>query len=853
MDLKPLPIDALLPELREELSRRPNLVLRAATGAGKTTRVPPALLNGVAGDGQIIMLEPRRVAARAAARRMAEELGARVGGLVGYQVRFDRKASATTRILVVTEGILVQMLQRDPFLEKVSCLVFDEFHERNLYSDLSLAMARKVQREARPDLKLVVMSATLDPTPLVQWLGGEKQCAQIDSEGRLFPVETIYLPRPDARGLPTLVREGVVSILDRTPGDILVFLPGVGEIRRCREFLEPVASQHDLALMSLYGDLPPDQQDAVLRRSSRRRVILSTNVAETSVTIDGVTAVVDSGLARVLRFDPAHGLDRLELGRISRASAEQRRGRAGRLQEGVCLRLWTEFDDRSLRPREEPEIQRVDLSATVLELLAWGEGVPAEFPFFEAPPAASLDRALDLLKHLGACSTGADGRSELSAAGRDLARLPVHPRLGRLLVEGARHAVLGRAALLAALVTERDVVFRPSEYRPVVAMASAPSDLLDRMDAVLRLDARGYGETALGPVDKGRSRNVLRVARRLEDAARRRLSAGPDAPSPDEESALLRCIAAAYPDRVARRREPGSRRAVMVGGKGVKLAEMSAVHDAELFVCVELAGAKGRSGDALVRQASAVDASWLEPQETKIEARFDPERRRAVGFKATRFGDLILAEVETDPGAEKAAEVLVKEARRDLAAALPLDDRDVASFLSRVRSLREWMPSLGLPGFTDEEMAELLPHLAAGRRSFDELKRAPLLDILRGSLSFEQLAALDRGAPERLTVPSGSAIRLVYEAGKPPILAARIQELFGWTETPTVADGRVPVLLHLLAPNMRPQQITQDLKNFWAVTYPEVKKDLAGRYPKHSWPDDPLTAEPMRGAKRRKR
>ena len=850
-----LPIDSLLPQVQAHLRERPNLVLRAATGAGKTTRVPPALLQGPAGDGQVVMLEPRRVAARAAARRMSKELGSPLGSLVGYQVRFDRKASAATRILVVTEGILVQMLQRDPFLEGISCLVFDEFHERNLYSDLSLAMARKVQEEARPDLKLIVMSATLDAEPLVRWLGGTERCSRLDSEGRLFPVETSYWPRQDARGLPILVREGVADMLGRTPGDILVFLPGVGEIKRCRELLEPVAAEKGVELHALYGDLPPEAQDAVLRPSPTRRVILSTNVAETSVTIDGVTAVIDSGLARVLRFDPAHGLDRLELSRISRASAEQRKGRAGRLQEGHCLRLWTEFDDRSLQAQEEPEIRRVDLCATALELLVWGETDLTAFPFFETPPEAAWERALDLLVRLDACTIGPDGRAEVTAAGRDLARLPVHPRLGRLLVEGRRLGVLWGASVLAALVSERDVVFRPSTHRPVVAMATAPSDLLDRMDAVLQAESRGYGETALGPVDKGRARNVVRVARRLADLAERRLNDAPEIESDPNgaEEALLRSVLAAYPDRVARRREPGGRRALMVGGKGVKLAEMSAVHDAELFVCVELEGAKGRRGEALVRQASAIRKEWLEPLETAVEARFDVERRRVVGLKTTRFQDLILSQAETDPGPEKAAEVLAAKALEDLDTALALEDPEVAGFLARVRCLREWMPSLDLPAFDADRWAEILPHLASGRRSFDELRKAPLLAVLKGTLSYPQATALEREAPERLTVPSGSAVRLTYEPGKPPVLAVRIQELFGLTETPRVADGRVPVLLHLLAPNMRPQQITQDLKSFWSVTYPQVKKDLAGRYPKHAWPDDPMTAEPMRGAKRRKR
>ncbi|MEM8934342.1 MAG: DEAD/DEAH box helicase, partial [Acidobacteriota bacterium] len=427
-----MPIDTVLPDVLGALDERPNLVLRAATGAGKTTRVPPALADRL--DGQIVVLEPRRVAARAAARRIAEERRWRLGEEVGYHIRFDRKASARTRVLVVTEGMLVQRLQADPFLDGVAAIVFDELHERNLQGDLSLAMARKVQREVRDDLRLIAMSATLDPSPLVDFLGGKGACSHLESDGRLFPVEVEYLPAPDARALPVLVRQAVESLIERTDGGMLVFLPGVGEIRRSKEMLEPIAARHDLALWELYGDLPPERQDAALAHGDRRKIVLATNVAETSVTVDGITAVIDSGLARTLRFDPALGLDRLDLGRISRASAEQRKGRAGRQAPGLCLRLWTEHDDRSLPERDTPEIRRLDLTGPTLELRAWGEADPSAFPWFEAPEPAPLDRAERLLRDLGAVEEG----GSLTVEGRALARLPLHPRLGRLVLDGHR-------------------------------------------------------------------------------------------------------------------------------------------------------------------------------------------------------------------------------------------------------------------------------------------------------------------------------------------------------------------------------------------------------------------------------
>lgn len=890
-----LPIDALLPRLVEALASRPNLVLRADTGAGKTTRVPPALLDaldaghletghletgrletGPLGDaepgGTIVMLEPRRVAARAAARRIAAERGWTLGEEVGYQVRFERKASRRTRILVVTEGVLVQRLQRDPFLDGVAAVLFDEFHERSLDADLALAMCRRVQRDVRPGLRLVVLSATLDASPIVHFLGGADECAAIDSPGRLFPVEVEHLAQADARGVPTLVRGAVERLLaESTEGDVLVFLPGVGEIRRSKEFLEPVARETGVALQELYGDLPPERQDAVLRPSARRRVVLATNVAETSVTVDGVRHVVDSGLVRRLHFDPGLGLDRLELGRVSRASAEQRTGRAGRQAPGRCLRLWTEHDERSLPARETPEILRVDLAGSLLQLYAWGERAPESFPFFEAPDQASLERTRRLLEDLGAVESG-----HLTPLGRQLARLPLHPRLARLVVEGRRLDAGTGAVLAAALIAERDVVFRPVGRRPVIAATTTDSDIVDRVEALARFDASGYGETALGPVEPGRARWVLRAARQIESVASRLAAAGdhPEAASdrsadsgptaePEAEpgTRLRRALLAAYPDRVCLRRDVGSRRAVMVGGRGVRLATMSSVQAAPLFVAVELdAGRRGggRPGEggaeSLVRQASAIDESWL-PTDTDEVAVFDPARRRAVGRRRRLYRDLVLDEVDVDPGADAAAAVLVDAAAGDLASALPLDEPKIASFLGRLRSLAAWRPELELPTFDDEALRTLLPVLAAGRRSFDDLRRAPLFDILRGSLGHRQLDALERLAPERLEVPTGSRIRLRYddtEPGAPPVLSVRIQELYGLDETPSVAGGRVPVLLHLLAPNQRPQQVTRDLPSFWRRVYPQVRKELAGRYPKHAWPEDPLTATPEHRPRRRR-
>jgi ATP-dependent RNA helicase HrpB len=835
----PLPIDEVLPALIAALREGPAAVLIAPTGAGKTTRVPPALLAAGIGAGKrIVMLEPRRIAARAAARRMAEEGGWTLGQEVGYQVRFERRAGPETKILVVTEGILVQRLQADPFLEDVGAVIFDELHERNLQTDLSLAMARRVQRDARPDLKLLAMSATLDPGPVAAFLG---DCPLIESRGRLHPVDILYTDRPDERTLPGQIAAGVRRVLDATPGDVLAFLPGVGEIQRSAEALAGLAAERDLAVLPLYGDLPAERQDEVLRPLSRRKVVLATNVAETSITIDGVTAVVDSGLVRRLRFDPATGLDRLELGKVSRASADQRAGRAGRQAPGICLRLWPAWEHPALPERETPEIARVDLAGPALQLLAWGEPDLAAFDWLEPPDPSALAAATLLLRQLGAVDDHG-----VTAAGRTMARLPVHPRLARLLVEGHRLGRAAEAALLAALLSERDPF--PRGVRGAGPRRASRSDLLDRLDALEAFERRKAPEADL---NAGAARFVLRARDQLRDLARRELGGGEGGGPGDEP--LLRSLLAAYPDRVARRREPRSPRGVMVGGRGVRLAEESAVLEAPLFLCVDLdAGRSGPLSEALARKASAVEPKWLSGLRTAVELEFDETRERVAAWKRTRYEDLVIAETEIPPpDAAETARVLAEAAAGRLDRALPLDDPEVASFLARVRSLAGWCPELGLPPFGEEELRALLPALAAGRKSFAELRRAPLLDVLHGALSYSQLEAVRREAPERLTVPSGSQIRIAYEPGRPPVLAARIQEMFGLAETPRVAAGRVPVLLHLLAPNGRPQQVTHDLRSFWETTYPQVRKELAGRYPRHSWPQDPWNAAPQRRPTRR--
>jgi ATP-dependent helicase HrpB len=845
MPLTPLPIDEVLPELVETLRTHSAAVLHAPTGAGKTTRVAPALWDaGLSGEKQIVMLEPRRLAARAAARRMAFERGDQVGGLIGYQVRFDSRASRETKLLTVTDGILLRRLQDDPFLEDVGIVIFDEFHERGLESDVCLAMTRRIQRDVRPDLKIVVMSATLEAEPIADYLDNGPI---VRSEGRLHPVEIQYLRKRDERNLEDQIAAHLPRILEQTSGDVLVFLPGVGEIFRTERTLSPLAERHNLALMVLYGDLAAEKQDEVLQPGPLRKVVLATNVAETSVTIGGVTAVIDSGLARMMQFDPSAGLDRLELVPISRASADQRSGRAGRTQPGVCLRLWEERGHRVRPEFDTAEIHRVDLSGIALQLKVWGESDLAAFPWYEPPGEHALEQAQRLLARLGALdSTGP------TVLGMTMSRLPVAPRLARLLVEGHRLGLSDRAALVAALISERSPFRRHGQARLLPrggAVLRSDSDLLDLLTAFEEALVGRFGEARFGQYDRGAGRNVQRIAGQLARLIDEQL--GPARPFTDDEERspeelLRQALLVAYPDRLAKRRDTGKPQALMVGGRGVQLGPQSSVLDAELFLCIDV---DDKSANATVRMASAVEREWLPEEQLRREDAlfFHPTQKQVVARRRVYWDDLIVSEtpIPVTPGSE-AGQVLREAARAHWEQVFPKQDRDLTEFLARVRCLADWRPDLSLPKLEESDLQEVLSDLCASCRSFEELRCADWLSVVRGRFDHQQLQTLDREAPERLSVPGGSQIRLSYEPGKPPVLAVKIQQLFGMRETPRIAGGRVPVLLHLLAPNMRPQQVTDDLASFWKNTYPQVRKDLRRRYSKHPWPEDPLAAPPRR-------
>lgn len=840
-----LPIDELLPTLCESLQRANCLVLKAPPGAGKTTRIPPALLDaGLLGNGDLIVLEPRRIAARSAATRIATERGERVGQTIGYRVRFDERVSRQTRIVVMTEGIFLRRLQQDPFLEGTAAVIFDEFHERRLDSDLALAMAHRVQQTVRADLKLVVMSATLDPEPIAAYLGG---CSTLESPGREYPVTVRYVGRLLKQQLAEPVTNAILDCLPKSSGDILVFLPGVGEIRQTQQELER-RGPRDILVMPLFGDLPVEEQDRVLAPATFRKVILSTNVAETSVTIEGVTTVIDSGLARTIQFDPEIGLDRLELSAISKASADQRAGRAGRTQPGTCLRLWDEVSQRHRPEYELPEVKCVDISGAMLQLRAWGETDLRSFPWYERPGDTTIDHAERLLQRLGAL----DG-DKITTCGKMMVQLPVQPRLARLIVTGQEFGHTSLLCLLAAYLSERDPFFEP-ERRPVnlgrreaSAVHRTSSDVTDRLFALREFLDGGRKEFSFGVVNVGAARNIAKVTQQLE---RRMSEVVAVAQSPgtqcDAETAVSRALLAAFPDRLARRREPGSQRGLMVGGKGVKLGPQSAVTNAELFLCINVDGA---GTEATVRQASAVEFEWLPPNLLrKTEDLFlHPSSKQVVARRRLYWDDLILDEQPcelTDHAA--AADVLFSAAISRWDQVFPSDNPAVLGLLNRVRCLSEWLPEQAFPTFSEDDLQGIVRDLCHSCRSIGELKKADWRSLLLSRLTYEQQQTLEREAPENLLVPSGSHIALTYEVGRPPVLAVRIQEVFGMQSTPRIAGGRVPVLLHLLAPNMRPQQITSDLASFWAHTYAEVRKELRRRYPKHAWPEDPTQAPPQR-------
>jgi len=856
--MTPLLIDASLPRIVDALVAR-SLVLVAPAGSGKTTRVPPAILDsGLLSPDHpnVVVLQPRRIAARAAAGRIAEERGWRLGYQVGYQVRFEKRFGPTTRLRFLTEGVLTRQLLGDPFLETVGAVVLDEFHERNLNTDLALALVNEVRSQVRPDLIVAVMSATLDAEPVARFLGG---CPVIAVEGRAYPVSVEYQPRTrpaSAEVITPIVHELLEG--PRGAGHILVFLPGLAEIRWLAKKLEPIADRAGANVLPLHGSLAAEDQDRALRPSERRKVVLSTNVAETSVTIDGVTVVVDSGLARTVHYDPERAIDRWELKRISRAAADQRAGRAGRTGPGRCIRLWSEREQRGLDPFELPEIHRVDLSATVLALHAWGLSSAGQFGWFDPPPSERLAAAEKLLLAMEAID---HEQHKITPLGEAMLNWPIHPRLARLMV-AASGAGRGRdGAAIAALLSERDILLREAGLANAGSTvrktaSSGPSDILDRLDLLANAEADQFAPSVRNHgIDPAVARQVARVRDELLGPDRHRRAANQQvAPVGDDED-LLKWLLLAYPDRVVKRRGAEGT-GLMVGGRGVRLGPQSVVKEAELFVALD-AREERRGGilEIQVNLASMVRPEWLEelfPHHMRRErvVCYDESRRRVVGSTRLYYQDLLLREDASASVDPAVAETVLACALRPQADSIFQENPQAALWLARYDFLRRAVPELNWPDLDVKVLGELLERICQGKTTLDQVVKADFVPVLESRLEPSLVRELREGAPETLTIPSGRHARLVYEPNRPPILAVRLQELFGWSETPRLARGRVPVLLHLLGPNYRPVQITSDLRSFWETTYHQVRKDLRGRYPKHAWPEDPFQAQPATHRKR---
>jgi ATP-dependent helicase HrpB len=836
--MQSLPIDALLNDLVAALKTREALVLEAPPGAGKTTRVPPALLAaGLAGSKEIVVLQPRRLATRLAAARVAEERGEKLGDTVGYQVRFDDVSSNKTRIRFVTEGLLTRRLVGDPQLRDVGVVVLDEFHERHLAGDLALAMLRRLQQTTRPELKLVVMSATLDAAPIASWLA---EAPQLRSEGRRFDVALEYLDKEDERPLEQQVLAALKRLVQaQLDGHVLVFLPGAGEIRRAQEACAEFAQRHQLEVVVLHGDLSAAEQDRALKPGSKRKVILSTNVAETSVTIDGVAAVVDSGLARVAAHSPWSGLPTLKVQKVSKSSAIQRAGRAGRTRAGVCVRLYTRGDFEGRPMSDAPEIRRLDFVESALSLRALGVTDVRQFPFFEAPPPQAIEAAEALLLQLGALErTGA-----LTPVGKRLLTFPLHPRLARLVVAGEARGVAQDAATLAALLGERDIRLetrvRFGDSRRGADVLSGPSDLLELLERFKEGQATSARSAGL---DAGAMQTVERVRRQLS----RQLDTKTPPPGDDRarEDALLQAVLAAFPDRVAKRRRPKAPDVVFAGGGSATLDSTSVVHEAELLVAVD---AEERRGGVVVRLASQVQAEWLldlagDALGESDALEWNAGARRVDRVTRLTFGNVTLEETRNPAPASEEASKLLATAALDAGVREFAEPEAIVAWQCRVEALRSAFPEAGFPTPDDAFVRERLRALCEGLRSFAEVREAGLLNALQASLTPQQARLLHTEAPDRITLPGGRSVQVHYEAGRPPWIESRLQDFFGLLKGPAI--GKAPLVLHLLAPNMRAVQVTTDLSGFWERHYPAIRKELMRQYPKHAWPEDPKTASP---------
>lgn len=872
-----LPVTEILPQLLAAMEASPSVVLRAPPGAGKTTIVPLALLesfssptNSKSKRGKILITQPRRLAARMTAARMAHLHQSELGSTIGYQVRMERRWNQGTRIIAMTTGVLLRRLLGDPFLEEFEIVILDEFHERALELDLVLGMLKRLQQTVRPNLKVLVMSATMECGPIAEFLD---DAPVIESQGRCFDVTIRYQTSASLEKIESNVANILPKALSATPGHLLVFLPGVGEIERTHRAIENVVHDSDIQIFQLYGEMSPADQDLVLAPSTKRKIILATNVAETSLTIDGVTGVIDSGLVRIVRYHPDVGISRLVLESNSLASADQRAGRAGRQAPGVCFRLWPEAMNRTRSLFDTPEIHRTDLSGAILQLAGMGEDDWEAFPWLTPPKKNAVDTAVGLLNGIVALE-----ENRITTEGHHLLRLPISPRLAKLMIAAQRLGIAKRGALAAALLSERDIFrnHRRTTQNKQVSNSSlashtrSDSDLVDRVGRMENVLSGGEDPD----LSRGAVQTIERAAKYLLQSLNEPSTEANASPSSTNQARtstdsktnhradgdfdndiqsdtnLRRAIGEAYPDRVARRRSNREERALMVGGVGVKLAPSSSVKDASLFICVDV---EQREGDSIVRIASAIEPDWLPTYQRKelTEYFFNPTTKSVQARRRIYWCDLVIEERSASlADEEQVAKILFEAVKNQWENVFPKDDPEIANFLARICRVREVFPDEGWPEVSTSDLHQIAAQLCRGKKSLDEVKQGAWNDFLLGLLSYQQQVRLNELAPVDWTAPSGNRIKIDYGSNQPKI-SVRMQELFGLADTPRLLGGRVVCLLELLGPNYRPQQLTSDLASFWLKTYPSVRKELLRRYPKHHWPEDPRSTSATRSGLKR--
>lgn len=837
-----LPVWALRDPLCAAWRQQNRLVIIAPTGSGKTTQVCQMLLeDDRAGGKQIIVLQPRRVATRSVAARVAAERGVQLGGEVGYLIRFDDRASPETRILFMTEGVLLRRLQDEPDLASVGAILFDEFHERNLFSDVALGLAKQLQAARRPDLLLMVMSATLDAEPVAAYLGG---CPILRSEGRSFPVTIRHLDAPDRRPAQEIAADEVERILvSGKPGDILVFMPGVWEIQQTLNAIRSVRSHEPLTLLPLYGELPPEDQDRVFQPSSHRKVIVATNVAETSVTIDGVRFVVDSGLARINRYDPALGISALRVEPISHASADQRAGRAGRTAPGDCRRLWTLINHKDRPKTNTPEIHRTDLASVVLLLRSLGVKDIANFDLPDKMDPAAAQAALEMLERLGALDGATGGITDI---GRRMIRLPVHPRYARMLVEAAKRGCVKTIALWAALVSGRDMMVRSKDESAKEMLELFQTN--DNSDFFTLVRAFNWARQRNFSLDACRqagihaltAANVEDTYEQLLDLCEKAGIRGEDTKFSDDD--LLKCVLAGFADHLARRVDKGTLDCVVAGGRSGTLMRESVVQKSDLLVAAEIRQivTRERKELTLLGLASEVKLEWLRELlagqlDEKTEHLYDRAQRRVACVRLLRYRDLILDHSHQNCAHPKeAAAALAREFLADNIE-LPLWNHELEQWLARVALVAGHFPELELPAFDDTAKIECLSRAMSGTLLYKEAKERPLLPAFRDHLSAVQRDFIHDLAPEAVTLANGKRVKLIYAADAPPALTVKLHEIFGVKEHPRVCDGKLPVLIQLAAPDGKRLETTQDLEMFWKTAYPQLKRNALTKYKGVAW------------------